>query len=46
MNLSDAKTDELGFGIGAIGVSDSEGQGLRLLFQLAPEVDSGVGVEK
>ena len=46
MNLSDAKTDELGFGIGAIGVSDSGGQELSLLLQFGPVVDSGVGLEK
>lgn len=46
MNLSGAETDELGFGIGAIGVSDSGGQELSLLLQFGPVVDSGVGLEK
>ena len=46
MNLSGAKTDEFGFGIGAIGVSDSGGQVPSKLFQLDPVGPSGLEVEK
>ena len=45
INRSGAKTEEFGFGIGAMGVSDSGGQVLKRLFQFGPVGPTGLGVE-